>query len=80
MSAINRLIDEACGIPPGSKSLYTTRMTCRRCQSWRMVKPDATDPPGTAAIRITCPDCDPDGKDKTPVEFFDNQANPLPHP
>ncbi len=80
MIAINRLIDQACGIPPGWNPLYTIPMTCRRCNQSRMVKPDETDPPGTAAMRITCPDCDPDDTDKTPVEFFDNQTNPLPHP
>lgn len=78
MSAINRMIDAACGIPEGWKPPPRIAMECRACKRSKWVAGDATDPPGTALLVFTCQDCNPD--DKTPVEFFDQNNQPLPHP
>lgn len=68
LSPIERMIDAACGFGPETKARrLMIVLECPECGKTKTVRPDKTDPHGTARVRATCNEC-PD--DAGIVDYF----------
>lgn len=55
ITAIERMVDAACGIPGGLE--LGPMLVCPKCGKERRCTVDPNDPPGTARIELDCPGC-----------------------
>jgi hypothetical protein len=50
-------------------------LRCTGCKKEHRAEADPTDPPGTALIRLLCPECN--GGDFSMIEYFDKSGKQL---
>lgn len=65
-TALEKMIDEACGIPDDYVDNSVT-LACRICKKKKYARRVDSDPEGTKAVVMTCPDC---GGSTLPLEYF----------
>ena len=65
-TALDRLIDQACGLQPGA---FVT-MRCPKCQKQRQALRHDSDPEGTAVVEAECPGCARAGGKEYAVQYF----------
>lgn len=78
-SVLDRMIDAACGVPPGFARLAPAKiiLRCPRCAAEKAVRMDRTDPPATAVVIYPCPDCPPhDGVECRYLDAAGNEVLP----
>ena len=80
-SLITSMIDAACACVkcgqkggPGSCDCWVM-LECIKCSKRRWVERDEFDPPGTAKVRVQCPDCNPGDFDSP--SYFDAAGREL---
>lgn len=74
-SPVERMVDRACGIPDDWVPPPRVTLECSRCGKKKDVAMDATDPPGTARIRMLCPECAKG--DRSMIDYFDKNGKQL---
>lgn len=77
LSPIERMIDAACGRPPGGKpSPQMITLRCPHCARTKPTTVEPIDPPGTAVIECMCDRCDTGGF-KPEVSYYDAQGRQI---
>jgi hypothetical protein len=74
LSPIERMIDEACGIGPGSKPAPRVMIECPKCGRTKLVPLEFPDPPGTSRIVFPCNKCEQDGAG---IYYFNAQGQQI---
>ena len=72
-SALDRLIDQACGIKPGDLEMARRQwvtMRCPACKKETRARKHETDPEGTAVVQADCPGCTRAGSKECAVKYF----------
>lgn len=75
-SPIEMMVDRACGFDrAAAEKRPTVTLRCPTCQQTKAADLDATDPPGTAVVQVTCPKCN--AGDFAEVIYFDASGKQL---
>jgi hypothetical protein len=74
-SPIERMVDQACGIPDDYESPPQVTLRCPKCKKEKQAALDPTDLPGTAVVLTQCPECV--GNERSSVYYFDKSGKQL---
>lgn len=74
-SPIERMVDEACGVPADYVPPPRVTLECNVCSKTKSVPIDPTDPPGTAKVRMPCPECAKG--DRVMIDYFDKDGKQI---
>jgi hypothetical protein len=69
MAAFDKLPCSVCGTPRDVGCDCWVELHCTKCGKNKMAQRDPTDPPGTAKVKMLCPECA--GGDRSLIDYFD---------